>query len=131
VFRRSRFLTGAEVAELQWHTTAGTQMTATDWAFQGTRSVAIYLDGADAPDRAKDGTLLVDDDFLVLANAWWEPLDFVVPATRDGQTWDPVIDTYEPSGLPAPGKLGLGDHLTVRPGRSSCCKGRGGGRQAG
>jgi glycogen operon protein len=115
VFRRSRFLTGAEVAELQWHTPAGTQMTATDWAFRGARSVAIYLDGTDAPDRAKDGTLLVDDDFLVLVNAWWEPLDFVVPATRDAQTWEPVIDTYETSGIPASGKLSLGDHLTIRP----------------
>ncbi len=115
VFRRRRFLTGAEVADLRWYTPAGAEMTAGDWGFAGAHSVAIYLDGADDPDRAADGTALVDDDFLLLVNAWWRPLDFVVPATRDDQTWDPEIDSYEPSGVAAPGKLSAGDRITVRP----------------
>ena len=51
------------------------------------RSVALYLDGADAPDLAADGSPLLDDDFLMLVNAWWEPLDFTVPPTRPGQIW--------------------------------------------
>jgi hypothetical protein len=45
-------------------------------------AVALYLDGCDDPDRAADGTWLADDDFLVLVNAWWEPLDFTLPDTR-------------------------------------------------
>ena len=57
----------------------------------------IYLDGADAPDRAADGSPLLDDDFLVLVNAWWEPLDFTLPPTRPGQVWQPEIDTFDPS----------------------------------
>ena len=32
VFRRSRFLAGAEAAELRWFTPAGTEMTAADWS---------------------------------------------------------------------------------------------------
>jgi glycogen operon protein len=115
VFRRRRFLTGVEVADLRWYTPAGAQMTLADWGDPGARSVAVYLDGADDPDRAADGTLLTDDDFLLLINAWWEPLDFVVPATRTGQIWDTEIDTYEPSGVAAPGTRTAGDHVTVRP----------------
>ena len=46
-----------------------------DWADPSARAIAIYLDGSDDPDRAEDGTLLVDDDFLVLVNSWWEPLE--------------------------------------------------------
>jgi hypothetical protein len=46
-------------------------------------------------------------------NAWWEPLDFAVPATEPGETWDPVIDTYDDAAPPA--KLTAGDHLTVHP----------------
>jgi hypothetical protein len=42
--------------------------------------VAINLEGQDAPDHAPDGSPLLDDDFLVLVNAWWEPL---VRNTRD------------------------------------------------
>src|SRR6185437_6068578 len=87
VFRRRRFLAGAEAAELQWFTPAGTEMTAADWADPGARAIAIYLDGSDDPDHAEDGTLLVDDDFLVLVNSWWEPLDFVLPTTRPDAEW--------------------------------------------
>jgi isoamylase len=115
VFRRRRFLTGVDVAELRWYTPGGVEMTPADWNDPGARSVAIYLDGADRPDRAADGTLLTDDDFLLLINAWWEPLDFVVPASHTDQRWNPEIDTYEPSGVAAPGTLTAGDRVTVRP----------------
>jgi isoamylase len=115
VFRRRRFLTGVEAAELGWYTPAGALMTVADWRDSGARSIALYLDGADDPDYAEDGTPLVDDDFLLLVNAWWEPLDFVVPDARADQIWNPAIDTYEPTGIAASGKLAAGDHITVRP----------------
>jgi glycogen operon protein len=115
VFRRRRFLTGVEAAELGWYTPAGVQMTVANWRDSGARSIALYLDGADDPDYAQDGTPLVDDDFLLLVNAWWEPLDFVVPDARPDQIWNPAIDTYEPTGIAASGKLATGDHITVRP----------------
>ncbi len=83
VFRRRRFLAGAAgAAELGWFTPAGTAMTSNDWADGSALAVAVYLDGSDEPDRAADGSPMVDDDFLVLVNAWWQPLGFTVPATR-------------------------------------------------
>jgi isoamylase len=115
VFRRRRYLTGVGAAELRWFTPGGTEMTPADWNFPGARSLALYLDGADDPDRGADGTPLVDDDFLLLVNAWWEPLEFAVPATEPGETWDPELDTYEPQNTTAAAKLTAGDHLTVQP----------------
>ena len=97
VFRRCRFLAGAEAAELRWFTPAATEMTGTDWSDPNALAIALYLDGSDAPDRAADGTWLVDDDFLVLVNAWWEPLEFVLPATRPKAKWQVEIDTYDPT----------------------------------
>jgi isoamylase len=97
VFRRRRFLAGVEASELGWYTPAGTAMTADEWADPNARSLAIYLDGAGDPDRAADGHPLVDDDFLVLVNAWWEPLDFTIPLTRPDQAWQPEIDTFDPA----------------------------------
>ena len=67
-------------------------MTGADWADPGARSLCLYLDGSDAPDLDLDGTLLVDDDFLLMVNAWWEPLDFVIPTTRPGQVWHRQIE---------------------------------------
>ncbi|HET6985033.1 MAG TPA: glycogen debranching protein GlgX [Kribbella sp.] len=115
VFRRRRFLTGVEAGELRWFTPAGAEMSQADWADPGARSVALYLDGDDAPDRAPDGTLLIDDDFLLLVNAWWEPLDFVVPTTEPGKTWTREIDTYEPNSTAPPNHLTAGDHVPVNP----------------
>jgi len=119
VFRRRRFLTGAEVSELGWYTPAGTAMTEGDWADPSALALGIYLDGSDDPDQAEDGRLLLDDDFLVLVNAWWEPLDFVVPPTRRGQAWRTDIDSYHGRTPAAPGPARplawAGDRVTVGP----------------
>ena len=113
VFRRRRFLAGAEAAEVGWFTPAGTAMTGSDWADNSSLAVAIYLDGSDDPDRSDDGTPLVDDDFLVLVNVWWEPLAFTVAPTRVGLTWQTCLDTYDPSRPVA--ELRAGDTVSVGP----------------
>jgi isoamylase len=114
VFRRSRFLAGAEAAELRWFTPEGTEMNGGDWSDPSALAIALYLDGADDPDRAANGTWLVDDDFLVLVNAWWEPLEFVLPATRPQARWRAEIDSWD-LVAPAAGERGAGDSITVGP----------------
>ncbi len=117
VFRRRRFLAGAEAAELRWFTPAGTEMTGADWADASALAVALYLDGCDDPDRAADGSLMVDDDFLVLVNAWWEPLEFVLPAAREHAAWHLELDSYDltsPAG-PAAASQTAGDRVAVGP----------------
>jgi isoamylase len=125
VFRRRRYLAGAEASELRWFTPAGSAMTDADWADPSALSLGIYLDGSDDPDPARDGTLLLDDDFLVFFNAWWQPLDFVIPACRDtpattstsggdGPGWRTEIDSHDPAA--APGReLHAGDRVSVGP----------------
>jgi glycogen operon protein len=115
VFRRNRFLAGAEASELRWFTPAGAEMTGADWADPNALAIALYLDGSDDPDRAADGTWLIDDDFLVLVNAWWEPLDFVLPDTRPQAGWQVEIDTHDPVSQagPAAAERKAGDHIAV------------------
>src|SRR5262245_1565779 len=85
-------------------------MTTDHWANPSTTALALYLDRSDAPDRSPtDGSPMTDDDFLVLVNAWWEPLTFIVPATRPGQTWTAEINTYDPG---APGEGGEGGEVS-------------------
>ena len=115
VFRRRRFLAGAEASELCWYTPSGNAMTAADWADPNARSLCLYLDGRDDPDRAADGSLLVDDDFLFMVNSWWEPLEFVIPASRPGQIWYVEIDTFEPVKPLTPTPLVGGRTITVGP----------------
>ena len=115
VFRRRRFLAGAEASDLEWFTPDGTPMNSGDWADPGARAIAIYLDGSDDPDHAQDGTLLTDDDFLVLVNSWWEPLGFVLPRTRPGAQWHAEIDSYDPAAPAQAATPSVGEQVTVGP----------------
>jgi isoamylase len=117
VFRRRRFLAGAEASELRWFTPGGTEMTDGDWSDASALAIALYLNGSDDPDRAADGTPLLDDDFLVLVNAWWEPLEFVLPRTRERAAWQVEVDTYDltPPAGSAAAVRDAGDLVAVRP----------------
>ena len=116
VFRR-RFLGEAEAPELRWFTPRGAEMTASEWSDASAPAIALYLDGSDDPGQTADGTPLLDDDFLVLVNARREPLQFVLPATRDQAAWRIDLDTYDPAvpGSTAAAGRGAGDHITVGP----------------
>jgi isoamylase len=115
VFRRRRFLTGAEADELEWFTPDGTPMTEENWDDRTALALAIYLDGADDPDPAPDGTPLLDDDFLVMVNAWWEPLKFTVPQTIRDQRWVAEIDSFDPAAPAGAPERHAGDTVTVGP----------------
>ena len=141
VFRRRRFLTGADAKELGWFTPAGAPMTDADWDDESSLSLGIYLDGSDSPDRAADGSPLLDDDFYLLVNAYWEPLTFTIPSVRtppDGaaESWRVEISSYDgnpsrgagttPSGdartLFAAATVATGGHLDVGPRSVIVCR---------
>ncbi len=121
VLRRRRFLTGADADEIGWFTPAGQAMTAADWADPNARAITVHLDGLDMPDMAADGSLLVDDDLLILVNAWWEPLDMVIPAPHPELGWTCLIDSHDPSvgetaEPPVPGRTrAAGEQVIVGP----------------
>ena len=117
VFRRRRFLTGAEAADLGWYSAVGTAMTPLQWADPTMHAIGVYLDGADSPDEAADGTPMLDDDFLVLVNAWREPVEFTVPEVRSvPQDWLTELDSYDPAVPDAAEQpRHAGDQVQVRP----------------
>jgi glycogen operon protein len=94
-FRRRRYLTGKDAADLRWFTPAGAEMTSADWADPLARSVALFIDGATDPDVGRDGTPMEDDDFILLVNAWWEPLAFQLPADVATRQWEIVCDSFD------------------------------------
>jgi len=117
VFRRKRFLTGAQAAELGWYGCTGEPVTAEQWADPTMHAIAVYLDGTDAPDEADDGTPLLDDDFLILVNAYWQDVTVTIPPVRpDAQTWFVELDSYD-SAVSAAREFPrhTGDSVTARP----------------
>jgi isoamylase len=113
VFRRRRFLPGA--VALAWYEPSGAAMDDRAWADPNARCIAIHLDGTSDPDRTEDGTLELDDDFLVLVNGWWEPLAFTVPAVDGDHTWQRELDSYDPASTGGAARLSAGDAVTVGP----------------
>ena len=110
-------LTGIEAAELGWFTPAGTPMTQECWDDGDALALGVYLDGSDAPDTGPDSQPLLDDDFLVLVNAWWEPLEFTIGNGRRGLEWIAEIDSFDPASVgsaDAPQRQ-ASDRVTVGP----------------
>ncbi len=95
VFRRRQFFHGAPAHatdrdDLDWYRPDGGAMTPQDWGATYARAVTMAL-GGDTGDDAP-----ADDPFLLLLNAWWEPLDFSVPGSLRQLDWRIEIDTADP-----------------------------------
>jgi glycogen operon protein len=102
VFRRKQFFYGraiySEVKDLTWVRPDGREMTEEDWTNGLTRCLGLRLGGDTIEDVDDRGERIVDDTFLILLNAHWEPLPFVLPAHRRGVRWEPMLDTREATG---------------------------------
>ena len=79
-------------------------MTRADWERGDASSVGAFLNGAEIGAETREGEPVVDDSFLVLFNAWHDPLPFRLPPARFGRRWALELSTAEPE-LPA-GSLG-------------------------
>ena len=97
VFRRRQFFSGTPAHEtgrddLDWYRPDGTPMTAQDWSESYARAVTMALSGATGDDADPD------DPFLLMLNAWWEPMDFSVPEPLRDLAWQIEIDTADHAG---------------------------------
>jgi len=101
VFRRRQFLRGTPAPEtgrddLDWYRPDGDAMTGQDWGDSSALAITMALSG-DTGDDAHP-----DDPFLVMFNAWWEPLDFSVPASLRDLAWQIEVDTADPTAAGRP-----------------------------
>ena len=58
----------------------------------------IYLNGSDIPEVDWYGNQMVDNDFILIFNAHYEPIQFTLPDERYGKKWKLVVDTHNPDG---------------------------------
>jgi isoamylase len=91
-FFQGRPIHGGDVSDVAWFTSAGTEMTDEEWDDRSAKSVAMFLNGATL-EPGRRGEENRDDSFLLLINAWEEPVAFTLPAERWGPRWQVVLDT--------------------------------------
>jgi glycogen operon protein len=101
VLRRRRFfhgrrVHGSDVRDIVWLKPNGEEMGERDWFENYVRSVGMLLNGQSMHEWSELGDLVHDDSLLILFNAYWEPLPFVLPQL-DGSHWHLAIDTAQPT----------------------------------
>jgi isoamylase len=110
VFSRPRFFRGevlseAGVKDITWLTPAGKEAVGEDWMNPVARSLAYVLSGAAGEFFTPGGQRDIDESFLVMMNAYFEDLDFRFPLLAAAMSWEPLVDTAEPTGIVGDGRL--------------------------
>ena len=105
VLHRRRFFSGRmpgdpvdKIPQAEWFDHTGSIMDMADWQNTHAFSVMIYLNGSDIPEVDWYGNQMVDNDFILIFNAHYEPIQFTLPDERYGKKWKLVVDTHNPDG---------------------------------
>jgi glycogen operon protein len=70
-------------------------MTQKDWQRPHAHTVGVFLNGEEIPNRSSEGAEIADDSFLLLFNAYGEPITFTLPTRRFGARWELELATGE------------------------------------
>ena len=105
VLHRRRFFSGREqgtdsttIPQVEWMDHTGSIMDMDDWSNTHAFTVMIYLNGSDIPETDWYGNQMVDNDFILIFNAHYEPIMFTLPDEQYGKKWRLVVDTHNPKG---------------------------------
>jgi len=124
VFRRPKFfqgrrIRGSEIRDVMWFNPGGSEMSDEEWASPFVRCIGILLSGDTMDVFNFQGEPIRDETFLLLINAHFEPIPFVLPG-QEHIEWQLILDTMDPNGfLMEPRKFASGDDVDLG-GRASC-----------
>ena len=103
VFRRPKFfrakpIPGEQIHDVMWFNPGGNEMSEEEWKSPFVRCLGMLLSG-DADDLVDEhGEAVRDDTFLLLVNAHYEPIPFVLPGEEQLE-WEQILDTTNEDGF--------------------------------
>jgi len=105
VFHRADFLTGEErlgsgAPDVWWFRPDGRKMAQRNWRDDDALTLGVFLNGSEIPTQSRQGAPVIDDTFLILFNAWQDPIDFTLPAVSFGRRWAHELSTADPDVEP-------------------------------
>ena len=124
VFRRPKFfqgrrIRGSEIRDVMWFNPGGNEMSEEEWAHPFVRCLGMLLSGDTMDVFNFQGEPIRDDTFLLLINAHYEPIPFVLPG-QEHIEWQLILDTMNAEGfLTEPKKFASGDDVDLG-GRVAC-----------
>ncbi len=99
------FLPGSDIKDITWFKLDGTEIRDGEWQDRQARSLGMRLSGQAIDELAPHGERIAGDTLLVLLNAFFDRLDFVLPPAGDGsERWAVVLDTDHPASPGADAK---------------------------
>ncbi len=101
VFRRRKWfqgrpIHGVGVSDIAWYNPDGQEMNDDQWDVGYAKSIAMFLNGEGIATPGPQGQRIIDESFLLLFNAHYETIEFVLPEVHQQRPWQVVIDTKEP-----------------------------------
>ncbi len=117
VFRQESFLRGEEggrsgLPDVWWFRPDGRKMTRRDWN-DGEHVLGMFLNGEEIGSVGHRGEEIVDDSFIVLANAHHEDRAFMLPRRRFGAQWALELSTADPGAEPGSATYGARTEIEV------------------
>jgi glycogen operon protein len=102
VFQRRRFfqgrsIRGSDIKDISWFSPNGSEMTDEDWNRSSIRGLGVRLAGDLIGDVNERGEAIVGETLLLLLNAHPEPVQFLLPMTKEEHHWECMFDTDEGS----------------------------------
>ena len=104
VFSRRNFFHGRDIRggaakDIFWMTPDGEEMTDEEWNTAFARCLGVYFAGDALDECDRRGRPLVDENFLLLVNAYHEPISFVLRRFHAEHGWHVLFDTSHADGL--------------------------------
>jgi isoamylase len=105
VFQRRKFFLGRAIygegiQDISWLDPSGQDMTEEAWNTRSARCLGVRLAGDLIGDMDERGEPIIGDTILLLLNAHYEAIPFTLPATKEGQQWERLLDTIDEPGEP-------------------------------
>jgi glycogen operon protein len=95
-FFHGRSIRGSEIKDISWLDPSGHEMTDEAWGAGFVKCLGVRLAGDLIGDVDDKGERVVGDTLLLLLNAHHEPIPFSLPAHKEGQEWQSLLDTARP-----------------------------------
>ncbi len=107
VFQRRRFfqgrrIRGSDIKDLCWFTSAGQEMSDSDWDAGFIKCLGVRLAGDLIGDVDERGEPIKGETLLLLLNAHHEAIPFALPATKMEHHWECLLDSAADGALSKP-----------------------------
>ena len=106
MLQRSNFLHGRNIMnpgkkDVSWFLPDGSEFMESNWKNPETRCIGMLLAGDANDEKDERGNRIKDDTMIVLLNAYWKPVRFVLPPEFSNGPWTVILDTRYDRGKPS------------------------------